>query len=281
MSEMPGKHHLSALLREDRMPHIWCPGCDIGAIFSSCLTAIQESNIDYNDFAMVSGIGCSGRAAGYIKLDSFHTTHGRAIPFATGLKIAKPNMKIIVFSGDGDLFTIGGNHFIHAARRNIDLTVICVNNFTYGMTGGQVASTTPFHSKTSTTLKGNFEMPFNLPYIAAASGAVYVSRWTTLDIRRLTKSILEAFNKQGFSFVEVISSCPTSFGRKNRLGTPLDIIKYYHKISVIKNGIDPKDAEIDLNKEIVTGKFVDAERPTFFDLLEEIYPHDPEKEGKE
>ncbi|MDY7030415.1 MAG: thiamine pyrophosphate-dependent enzyme [Thermodesulfobacteriota bacterium] len=276
LNGMPGKHPLSPLVREDRMPHIWCPGCDIGTIFSSCLTAIHESKMNPDDFTIVSGIGCSGRAAGYVKLDSFHTTHGRAIPFATGLKIAKPHMKVIVFSGDGDLFTIGGNHFIHAARRNMDLIIICVNNFTYGMTGGQVASSTPFRAKTTTTPSGNFENPFNLSYIAAASGAVYVSRWTTLHIRRLTSSILEAFQKKGFSFVEVVSSCPTSFGRKNKLGSPLDIIKNFHKISVIKNGIHPKDADLDIHKEIVVGKFVDIERPTFFDLLEDIYP--PEKE---
>lgn len=280
MKGMPGKHPLSSLIRDDRMPHIWCPGCDIGTVFSSCLTAIHESRIDYNDFAMISGIGCSGRAAGYVKLDSFHTSHGRAIPFATGLKIAKPKMKIIVFSGDGDLFTIGGNHLIHAARRNMDITVICVNNFTYGMTGGQVASSTPFKAKTSTTPKGNFEKPFNLSYMAAAAGAVYVSRWTTLHIRRLTSSILEAFNKKGFSFVEVISSCPTSFGRKNKLGAPLDIIQHFHKISVIKNGIHPKDASLDIQKEIIVGRFVNIERPTFFDLLEEIYPPETEKGGE-
>ena len=167
---MPGIHPLNSLMREDRMPHIWCSGCGIGTIFSSCLTAIHESKIDYDDFAVVSGIGCSGRAAGYVKLDSFHTTHGRALPFATGLKIAKPNMKIIVFSGDGDLFAIGGNHLIHAARRNMDLTVICVNNFNYGMTGGQVASTTPFKAKTSTTVEGNFEVPFNLSYLTLPPG---------------------------------------------------------------------------------------------------------------
>ncbi|MDY6844671.1 MAG: thiamine pyrophosphate-dependent enzyme [Thermodesulfobacteriota bacterium] len=273
------KHPLSALLREDRIPHIWCPGCDIGTVFSSCLTAIHESHIDYNNFALVSGIGCSGRAAGYVKLDSFHTTHGRAIPFATGLKIAKPHMKIIVFSGDGDLFTIGGNHFIHAARRNIDLTVICVNNFTYGMTGGQAASTTPYGSKTTTTPKGNFENPFNLSYLAAAAGAVYVSRWTSLHVRRLTASISEAFVKNGFSFVEVVASCPTSFGRKNKLGKPLEILQHFHRMSTIKNEIHPKDATLDIEKEIVVGKFVDVERPTFFDLLREIYPSGKEDEA--
>ena len=142
-----GAHPLDDLIRTDRIPHIWCPGCGIGTVFSSCLTAIKATGIPYNQFAMVSGIGCSGRAAGYIKLDSFHTTHGRAIPFASGIKMAKPELNVIVFSGDGDLFAIGGNHFIHAARRNMDMTVICVNNLIYGMTGGQVAATTPRRPK--------------------------------------------------------------------------------------------------------------------------------------
>jgi TPP-dependent indolepyruvate ferredoxin oxidoreductase alpha subunit len=137
------EHPLDDLIRTDRIPHIWCPGCGIGTAFSSCLSAIKATGIPYNRFTMVSGIGCSARGAGYIKLDSFHTTHGRAIPFASGIKMANPDLKVIVFSGDGDLFAIGGNHFIHAARRNMDLTVICVNNLTYGMTGGQVAATTP------------------------------------------------------------------------------------------------------------------------------------------
>ena len=137
------EHPLDDLIRTDRIPHIWCPGCGIGTAFSSCLSAIKATGIPYNKFTMVSGIGCSARGAGYIKLDSFHTTHGRAIPFASGIKMANPELKVIVFSGDGDLFAIGGNHFIHAARRNMDLTVICVNNLTYGMTGGQVAATTP------------------------------------------------------------------------------------------------------------------------------------------
>jgi len=144
-------HPLDDLIRTDRIPHIWCPGCGIGTVFSSCLAALKGSGIDLQKTVMVSGIGCSGRAAGYVKLDSFHTTHGRAIPFATGLKLANPELNIVVFSGDGDLFAIGGNHFIHAARRNMDMTVICVNNLNYGMTGGQVAATTPHLAKSTTT----------------------------------------------------------------------------------------------------------------------------------
>jgi 2-oxoglutarate/2-oxoacid ferredoxin oxidoreductase subunit beta len=147
-------HPLDDLLRTDRIPHIWCSGCGIGTAFSSCLIALKASGIDLKKTVMVSGIGCSGREAGYVNLDSYHTTHGRAIPFATGMKLANPELNLIVFSGDGDLFAIGGNHFIHAARRNVDMTVVCVNNFNYGMTGGQVAATTPYRSKTTTTPMG-------------------------------------------------------------------------------------------------------------------------------
>ena len=188
---------VEALLREDRIPHIWCPGCGLGSVLHSLLTALIKSGLDLDRVAVVSGIGCTGRAAGYIKLDSFHTTHGRAVPFATGLKLANPDLKVVVFSGDGDLAAIGGNHLIHAARRNMDLTVICVNNFNYGMTGGQVGPTTPIAGRTSTSPYGNGEFPFNLPRLAAAAGAVYVARWISLDARRLEKEEEQAAHRFG------------------------------------------------------------------------------------
>ncbi len=258
-------HPQDELLRTDRIPHIWCTGCGIGTVFGCVLSAIKKSGFPLDDVAMVSGIGCTGRMAGYIKLDSYHTTHGRAIPFATGLKLARPQSRVLVCSGDGDLLAIGGNHFIHAARRNMDLTVICVNNFNYGMTGGQLAPSTPFGAKTTTSAVGCPEEPFNFCNLAAASGAVYVARWTALHIRRLTDSIGEAMQKRGFSFVEVLSPCPTSFGRRNKLGKALDIIKFYHDNSVIRNDIDPKEAALDFTKKLVMGKFIDIERPTFLD----------------
>ncbi|MFP3869633.1 MAG: 2-oxoacid:ferredoxin oxidoreductase subunit beta [Syntrophobacteria bacterium] len=262
-------HPLDGLLRTDRIPHIWCPGCGIGTAFSSCLTAIQGSGLDLKKVVMVSGIGCSGRGAGYVKLDSFHTTHGRAIPFATGLKLANPELNVVIFSGDGDLLAIGGNHFIHAARRNIDLTVVCVNNFNYGMTGGQVAATTPYRAKTTTTPAGNPENPFNMPRVAYASGATYVARWTVLHTRELTESIETALLKRGFSFIEVLSPCPVNYCRRNKQ-KPLDTLRLYQERTIIKNGADPAELDIDFEKGITLGTFIDQDRDTCDEMYEKI-----------
>ncbi|WP_035258751.1 2-oxoacid:ferredoxin oxidoreductase subunit beta [Desulfatirhabdium butyrativorans] len=255
-------HPLNSILRTDRIPHIWCPGCGIGTAFSACMMAIQTSGIDLDKTVMVSGIGCSGRGAGYTRLDSYHTTHGRAIPFASGMKLANPELNVVVFSGDGDLFAIGGNHFIHAARRNMDITVVCVNNLIYGMTGGQAAATTPCQAKTTTTPRGNPDPPFSLPLLAFAAGASYVARWTILHTRDLTKSIEEALNRRGFSFIEVLAPCPTGYGRRNKQ-KPLDTLKIYQERTVIKNGAHPMDAVMEFGSSITLGKFIDEERPTF------------------
>lgn len=252
-------------LREERIPHIWCPGCGIGTSVNCFTQALEESKLDRDNVVIVSGIGCTGRVAGYLKLDSFHTTHGRPIPFATGLKLANPKLKVIVYSGDGDLFAIGGNHFFHAARRNVDMTVICVNNMTYGMTGGQVTPTTPLGAKATTSPFGNIEEPFNLPFIAHSCGAVYVARWTSFHVRQLTKAIREAIAKPGFTFVEVIAPCPTLFSRRNRLGDGLDAMKFYKAHSEIRNGADTREVAISHQSKIICGKFVDITRTTWHD----------------
>ncbi|MBN1271274.1 MAG: 2-oxoacid:ferredoxin oxidoreductase subunit beta [Candidatus Aminicenantes bacterium] len=261
------KNPIEHLLRMDRIPHIWCPGCGIGTVVTSFAEALRKSNIELDKIAVVSGIGCTGRVAGYIKLDSFHTTHGRAIPFATGLKLANPELKVVVFSGDGDIFGIGGNHFIHAARRNMDLTVICVNNFNYAMTGGQVAATTPTDANASTAPYGNFEQPFSIPYLADAAGASYVARWTALHLRRVTKSIQEGMDKNGFSLIEVITPCVTLYARRNRLGDGLNLLKYYYDKSEIKHGADTRDLDISYQGKLIVGKFIDRERPNFIDAM--------------
>jgi 2-oxoglutarate ferredoxin oxidoreductase subunit beta len=256
-------HPLDDVLRVERMPHIWCPGCGLGIDLACYLRALKESGLDMDKVTFVSGIGCSGRAAGYVSLDSFHVTHGRAIPFATGLKIAKPELTISVFGGDGDIFAIGGNHFIHAARRNMDLNVICVNNSIYGMTGGQVAPGTPLHAKTTTTPYGNYEHPFNFSYMAAASGATYVARWTTAQPKELTKSMKEALLWKGFSFIEVVSMCPTTFGRRNGFADGLEMLKDMKSKSVVKNFPDLK--ETDIGEKIIVGKFVEMKKESYLE----------------
>jgi 2-oxoglutarate/2-oxoacid ferredoxin oxidoreductase subunit beta len=256
-----------SFLRMDRMPHIWCPGCGIGTTVNCFARSLQACGLPLDRVAVVSGIGCSGRVAGYVRLDSFHTTHGRAIPFATGLKLANPSLNVVVYSGDGDLSAIGGNHLIHAARRNIDIKVICVNNFIYAMTGGQSGPTTPATATTSTSPYGAFEPSFNLPQLADAAGAVYVARWTTFHVRQLTRSMTEIFAKKGFCFIEVLSPCPTLYERRNKLGEGLDTMKYYKEKSKIRHGAPTSEVGVGMRGEIIVGKFVDRERPDYSSLL--------------
>jgi len=204
-------------LRTDKLPHIWCPGCGNGIILGAFIRAFHESGLDRDKTVIVSGIGCSGRVTQYLNFDTVHTTHGRALAFATGIKLANPELNIVVMMGDGDALAIGGNHFIHAARRNIDLTAIIFNNSVYGMTGGQVAPTTPEGMQTSTTPYGNIEPPFDVVKLAIASGATYVARWTTYHVRLLQKSIKEALLHKGFGVIEVLSGCPTHTKQKPHL----------------------------------------------------------------
>jgi len=258
---------IEPFLRMDRMPTIWCPGCGIGTSMNCFARAIVESNVDTKDLAIVSGIGCSGRVAGYTKLDSFHTTHGRAIPFATGLKLANPKLTVVVYSGDGDLFAIGGNHLIHAARRNMDLKIVCVNNMVYAMTGGQTAPTTPPKSVTATSPYGTWDPAFNLPALVEAAGAVYVARWTTFHVRQLAKTMREMFSKKGFCFVEILSPCPTLYQRRNRLGDGLDTMKMYKTRSKVRNGASTSEVALTPTGEIAVGKFVDRERADYIELM--------------
>jgi len=258
---------IEPFLRMDRMPHIWCAGCGIGTTVNCFARSLVDCGLPLDKVAIVSGIGCSGRVAGYVNLDSFHTTHGRAIPFATGLKLANPSLNVVVYSGDGDLTAIGGNHLIHAARRNVDIKVICVNNLIYAMTGGQSGPTTPLTATTSSSPYGAYEPSFNLPQLADAAGAVYVARWTTFHVRQLTRSMGEIFRKKGFCFIEVLSPCPTLYERRNKLGEGLDTMRYYKLKSKIHNGISTSETALGMRDEIVVGKFVDRDRPDYRELL--------------
>ena len=254
-------------LRMERMPHIWCPGCGIGTTVNCFTRALLASHADLDKVAVVSGIGCTGRVAGYARLDSFHTTHGRAIPFATGLKLANPELQVVVYSGDGDLFAIGGNHFIHAARRNMDIKVICVNNLTYAMTGGQTAPTTPGQVISATSPYGVFEPSFNLVQLAEAAGASYVARWTTYHVKQLSRSMEEVLKKKGFCFIEVLSPCPTLYQRRNKMGDGLDAMKFYKEVSKVRNGASTSECALTKSGEIVVGKFFDRDRPDYRELL--------------
>ena len=266
-AEIPVVNPVEPFLRMDRMPHIWCPGCGIGTTVNCFARALLESQVNLDRVAIVSGIGCSGRVAGYLRLDSFHTTHGRAVPFATGLKLANPSLHVVVYSGDGDLFAIGGNHIIHAARRNLDLKIICINNLIYAMTGGQTAPTTPVTALTTTAPYGCYEPAFNLPNLMEAAGATYVARWTTYHVRQLTRSMTDIFQRRGFSFIEVLSPCPTLYQRRNRLGDGLDTMKYYKERSKVRHSAPTSDVALTKDGDIIVGKFVDRERPDYLDLM--------------
>jgi 2-oxoglutarate ferredoxin oxidoreductase subunit beta len=269
--DIDSENPVMPFLRQERIPHIWCPSCGIGTTVNCFTRALTSSGMDLDQIAIVSGIGCTGRVAGYMNLDSFHTTHGRAIPFATGLKLANPRLKVVVYSGDGDLTAIGGNHFMHAARRNMDLMVVCVNNFTYGMTGGQVAPTTPLGAKQTTMPFGNYEQSFNLPFLADACGAVYVARWTVYHVRQLAKAMQDGLKKKGFVFIEAISPCPTLYSRRNKRGDGVDELKYYKQNSIVKNGANTQEVGLTFDGRIVVGRFVDRERPTWLDSMNQHF----------
>jgi 2-oxoglutarate ferredoxin oxidoreductase subunit beta len=250
---------------------IFCPGCLIGTVILSITNVLKENGLSFKDYAIVSGIGCTGRSSGCFKGPAFHTTHGRAIPFATGIKLANPRLKVIVLSGDGDLFAIGGNHFIHAARRNIEITVLCINNNIYGMTGGQVAPTTQIGDITQTTPYGNVEPPFNLVSLAAAAGATYVARWPGYDTIRLQKSLLKSINNNGFSFIEVLAPCFIQYGSKNKLGDAIEILDWLKQQIKIDNDCAPYEAEFDFKKKIaVCGEFVEESREGFTEKIEQV-----------
>ncbi|MFZ5519077.1 MAG: 2-oxoacid:ferredoxin oxidoreductase subunit beta [Candidatus Zhuqueibacterota bacterium] len=249
-------------LRIKKFPLIWCAGCGDGIVLKAMLRAIDRIGLNKDEITMVSGIGCSSRLTGYVDFNTLHTTHGRAIAFATGVKMVKPGMTVIVVTGDGDATAIGGNHYIHAARRNIDITVILFNNNIYGMTGGQASPTTPFGFRASTAPYGSVENTFNISGLAEAAGASFVARGTVYDALKLDKMIEKAILKKGFSVVEVMTPCPTAFGRRNRLGNGAAMIKQLKEDAVSVQKAESLSEE-ELASKIVTGIFVDRDRPEY------------------
>jgi 2-oxoglutarate/2-oxoacid ferredoxin oxidoreductase subunit beta len=259
-------------LRTDRLPNIFCAGCGNGIVMNTFFNGMELAEIDFDNLALVSGIGCSSRVPGYINCDSLHTTHGRPIAFATGLKLANPELDVVVFTGDGDAAAIGGSHLIHGARRNIDITVICINNSIYGMTGGQISPTSPTGSYGSTAPFGAVEKPFNLSELTTAAGATYVARWTTAHPLQLSNAIKKGLLNKGFSFIEAVSQCPTYFGRKNKMKTAVSMMQWMKDQSIIRRKADALD-KTELEGKLIVGEFQNKVEAEFTDkickLLEE------------
>ncbi|MFQ6060372.1 MAG: thiamine pyrophosphate-dependent enzyme [Thermoplasmata archaeon] len=264
------KYRLKHYLREELLPTAFCQGCGCGTVLNAYAQAIEELQIDPRDIVSVTGIGCSSWIPSpYFKADTLHTTHGRAIAFATGVKIMKPNMKVVVIAGDGDIAGIGGNHLVHAARRNIGLSVFLINNMIYGMTGGQVSPTTPMGDRTTTTPYGNPEFPFNIADFVAAAGANYVARWTTYHVFPLMESIQKAMRKEGFSFVEILTQCPIGYGKRVGMRTAQDFLKFFKENTV--NSLKAKDmSPEELKDKIIIGKIVERNRKEFTKILREL-----------
>ncbi|MHB1652715.1 MAG: 2-oxoacid:ferredoxin oxidoreductase subunit beta [Desulfitobacteriaceae bacterium] len=223
---------IAQYFRTEALPHIWCPGCGIGTVTAALVRAIKTLQLDQNKVVIVSGIGCSSRMPGYLDFNTLHTTHGRALAFATGIKAARTELDVFVIMGDGDSSAIGGNHLIHAARRNIDLTTLIINNNIYGMTGGQSSPLTPHDKRATTAPYGNLERPFQILDVVKAAGATYGARATAYHNQLLTKLIVNAYNNPGFSVVEAISQCPVSYGRRNQFKTPADMLLWQKEHAV-------------------------------------------------
>jgi 2-oxoglutarate ferredoxin oxidoreductase subunit beta len=249
-------------LRLEKFPHIWCPGCGDGIIVKSMLRAIDRIGLDNQEVCMVSGIGCSSRTTGYVDFNTLHTTHGRALAFATGVKMCRPDLTVIVATGDGDATAIGGNHFIHAARRNIDITMIIYNNWIYGMTGGQVSPATPMGSRASTAPFGSIEPNFDIVNLSIGAGASFVGRETIAKPVLLDKMIEKAIRKKGFSVVEAMVTCPTTYGRRNKAGDAVAMTNDLRDRGISKKRYDKLPDE-EKEGKIPTGVFLDIERPEY------------------
>ena len=248
---------------QKKFPTVWCPGCGIGTVMSAIIRGVHDLGINKNNVVLVSGIGCSSRMPIYVDFNTLHTTHGRALPFATGIKMVRPDMKVIVVSGDGDALAIGGNHFIHACRRNIDITMVVINNFIYGMTGGQVSPTTPLDSYAHTSPYGSIDPPFDAVKLARSAGASYVARGTNYHIVQSSKYVKKALDREGFSMVEIMSQCPVLYGRLNDQKSPVEMLKWQKEHAVTLKRWEKMSDEDRVGKFPI-GEFVeDDSRPEY------------------
>jgi len=257
-------------LRHDKkFPHVWCPGCGNGIVLGSIIRAIDKLGLEKDNIVLVSGIGCSGRMPVYVDVNTLHTTHGRALTFATGVKLAKPSLNVIVVMGDGDATAIGGNHFIHAARRNINLTAIIINNHIYGMTGGQHSPTTPYGNYASTSPYSNIEHSFDIAELAVTSGASFVGRGTVYHVQLLAGLMEKAIQKRGFSVVEVRANCHVQFGRRNNMSDAVTMMQWF-KDNAIKIENAAKMTPKELEDKFTIGILTDIHKPIYTQEYEKI-----------
>jgi 2-oxoglutarate ferredoxin oxidoreductase subunit beta len=250
-------------------PHNWCRGCGIGQIWHYTVKALVELGLSDDEVLWVAGSGCAGRMCTYWHKDYFHTLHGRCLPFATGIKAARPDLTVLVHSGDGECIAIGGNHLIHAARRNVDVTVISVNNLNYAMTGGQFSPTTPLNANTATSPYGSLEPPVRLSELVVSLGGTYVARWTTSHPRQVINSIKKGIRNKGFSFIEILSQCPTQYGRRNKLADPVALMEWLKSQTItVKEAAEASPEE--LKDKFVIGELASDTRPEFIHSLREL-----------
>jgi len=257
-------------LRHDKkFPHVWCPGCGNGIVLGALIRAIDALALEKDDIVLASGIGCSGRMNVYVDFNTLHTTHGRALTFATGIKLARPGLTVIAVMGDGDATAIGGNHFIHAARRNLNLTAIIINNQIYGMTGGQHSPTTPYGCYTTTSSLGHIEHAFSIAELAETAGAPFVARGTVYHARLLESLIKKGIKKRGFSVIEVMSNCHVQFGRRNQMGDPVTMLKWLRDQAVAVEKADTLPAD-SLKDKFTVGILADVEKPIYTEEYEKV-----------
>jgi len=257
------KHPLWKYLRKNSLPHFFCSGCGAAQVLNFFLKAADEIQLDFDNLVGIGGVGCAARIPVYMDIESLHGVHGRTIPWATGIKLHKPELKVVIFAGDGDATAIGGGHLIHGCRRNLDVVMIVVNNLTFGMTGGQMAPTTPKGMKSATTPYGNTEGSFDICKLAETAGATYVARWTTAKPKNAKNAIKEALNHKGFSLVEIITQCPTHFGRRAlSTGGAVECVTWIKDHSVTRKKAHAMEPE-ELESKFVLGTFVNEERPVF------------------